>query len=107
MIPREAVDRIEAEGRGVILFIPGSVDLVRDLAFHSGAALPPARTDQGEVLREFGLGAQVIRDLGLRQIRILTNRPRRIAGLEGYGLEVVEQIVLREGDCARRPLATH
>ena len=54
--------------------------------------------DQGEVLREYGLGAQVLRDLGLRRIRLLTNRPRRIAGLEGYGLEVVEQMVVTEDE---------
>ncbi len=107
MIISEAVERIEQEGRGVILFIPGSLDLDRDLAFHSGDVVPAVRTEQGEVLREFGLGAQVLTDLGLRRIRILTNRPRRIAGLDGYGLEVVEQLTLREEDDSDRPRTTH
>jgi 3,4-dihydroxy 2-butanone 4-phosphate synthase / GTP cyclohydrolase II len=45
-------------------------------------------------LREYGLGAQVLADLGLRRIYVLTNRPRRLPSLEGYGLEVIEQIVV-------------
>ncbi len=92
----EAIARIETEGRGVILFLPGRLDLDRDLAFHIGDELPPRRpADQAEVLREYGVGAQVLADLGLGRIRLLTNRPRRIAGLDGYGLEVVEQLLLR------------
>jgi 3,4-dihydroxy 2-butanone 4-phosphate synthase/GTP cyclohydrolase II len=47
-----------------------------------------------EPLREFGLGAQVLVDLGLRKIRLLTNNPRKIAGLNGYGLDVVERVPL-------------
>jgi 3,4-dihydroxy 2-butanone 4-phosphate synthase/GTP cyclohydrolase II len=91
----EAIERIEAEGRGVILFLPGAVDLELDLAHHLGEDLPPRPvTAQGDVLREYGIGAQVLTDLGVRRIRLLTNRPRRIAGLEGFGLEIVEQLLL-------------
>jgi 3,4-dihydroxy 2-butanone 4-phosphate synthase/GTP cyclohydrolase II len=43
-------------------------------------------------LREYGLGAQILADLGLKTIRLLTNNPRKIVGLEGYGLEIVEQM---------------
>ncbi|WP_068775351.1 bifunctional 3,4-dihydroxy-2-butanone-4-phosphate synthase/GTP cyclohydrolase II [Paenibacillus sp. FJAT-26967] len=46
-------------------------------------------------LREYGVGAQILKDLGVRQMRLLTNNPRKITGLEGYGLEVVERVQIQ------------
>ena len=46
-------------------------------------------------LREYGLGAQILADLGLKTIRLLTNNPRKLVGLEGYGLEIVEQVPIK------------
>jgi 3,4-dihydroxy 2-butanone 4-phosphate synthase/GTP cyclohydrolase II len=43
-------------------------------------------------MRDYGIGAQILVDLGLRKIRLMTNNPRKIKGLEGYGIEVVERI---------------
>ena len=43
-------------------------------------------------LRDYGIGAQILTDLGVRKIRLLTNNPRKIIGLEGYGLEIVERL---------------
>ncbi|MCB9591593.1 MAG: 3,4-dihydroxy-2-butanone-4-phosphate synthase [Sandaracinaceae bacterium] len=95
----DVIAHIEGAGRGVIVFIPpADIDLDADLASRTGGKVRRRPMDQGEVLREYGLGAQVLRDLGLRRIRLLTNRPRRIAGLEGYGLEVVEQMVVTEDE---------
>lgn len=59
-------------------------------------------------LRDYGIGAQILADLGLKKIRLLTNNPRKIAGLEGYGLEVVERVALEisPGTCNQRYLTT-
>lgn len=46
-------------------------------------------------LRDYGIGAQILKDLGVRQIRLMTNNPRKIKGLEGYGLEVVERVPIQ------------
>jgi len=45
-------------------------------------------------LRDYGIGAQILRDLGLHKLRLLTNNPKKIIGLDGYGLEVVERVQL-------------
>src|SRR4029078_11250934 len=47
-------------------------------------------------LRDYGIGAQILVDLGLRSIRILTNNPKKIVGMEGYGLEVTDQIPIEQ-----------
>ncbi len=98
VVMSDVIARIESEGRGVIVFIPPptSIDLDRDLASITGRRVAAQPLERGEVLREYGIGAQVLSDLGLRRIRLLSNRPRRIAGLEGYGLEVVAQEVVSE-----------
>jgi 3,4-dihydroxy 2-butanone 4-phosphate synthase/GTP cyclohydrolase II len=46
-------------------------------------------------LRDYGLGAQILFDLGVRRFRFLTNNPKKVVGLEGYGLEMVEQVPIR------------
>ncbi len=50
----------------------------------------------GADLRDYGVGAQILHDLGVRKIRLLTNNPKKMIGLEGYGLEIVEQIPIRQ-----------
>jgi 3,4-dihydroxy 2-butanone 4-phosphate synthase/GTP cyclohydrolase II len=45
-------------------------------------------------LRNYGVGAQILNDLGVHEIRLITNNPRKIAGLKGYGLEVVDRVPL-------------
>ena len=89
---REAIRRIEAEKRGVIVYLPPRQGPAQELAQIAGTMPEPAHGDSP--LREFGLGAQVLADLGLHEIRLLTNNPRKIAGLSGFGLEVVDSVPL-------------
>jgi len=51
-------------------------------------------------LRDYGIGAQILADLGVRKMRLMTNNPKKIVGLEGYGLEVVEQVPILIEPCA-------
>ena len=51
---------------------------------------------------EIGLGAQILSDLNLRRIRLLTNHPRRVAALEGFGIEIVEQVPVAIGQAKAR-----
>jgi 3,4-dihydroxy 2-butanone 4-phosphate synthase/GTP cyclohydrolase II len=96
---REAIAAIEKAGAGVVLYIPPKGDLVRELDAITGSS-PAADGKRSEggghpwTLREFGLGAQVLADLGVQQLRLLTNSQLKIAGLTGFGLKVVESVAL-------------
>jgi 3,4-dihydroxy 2-butanone 4-phosphate synthase/GTP cyclohydrolase II len=94
----EAVRRIEQEGHGVVLYLPPRGGLLQDLEHYVGGGVRDglASTPSHEiVLREIGLGSQVLRDLGLRKLRLLTSRPSRVVAVDGFELEVVEQVLLR------------
>ena len=79
--------RIEREGRGVMLYIlpRGGHSFASELGAGSVEAGPV-----GAPLRDIGLGSQVLVQMGIQSIRLLTNNPRRLAGIEGYGIHVVE-----------------
>jgi 3,4-dihydroxy 2-butanone 4-phosphate synthase/GTP cyclohydrolase II len=89
---REAIAQIEKEGRGALVYIASRGDLRHELGAYTAMREAPPPTVGEAPLREFGLGAQVLADLGLQRIRLLTNNPRKIAGLHGFGLEVVERV---------------
>jgi 3,4-dihydroxy 2-butanone 4-phosphate synthase/GTP cyclohydrolase II len=95
VVANEAVWRIEQEGKGVILYIPPRTDMINDLRYHLGQVAPLPRADSETALREIGLGAQVLRDLGVRKMRLLTNQPRHVVAVSAYELEVVEQVQVR------------
>ena len=92
---REAIGAIEKAGAGVVLYIPPRGDLGRELAARAVPVDAEAhRAGATWTLREFGLGAQVLADLGVHQLRLLTNSQPKIAGLTGFGLTVVERVPL-------------
>ncbi|MCC6749531.1 MAG: 3,4-dihydroxy-2-butanone-4-phosphate synthase [Deltaproteobacteria bacterium] len=92
-----ALRQIEEAGAGVFVYVvPGRVDLVAQVEriARGAAALGGSAESHPPELRDFGLGAQVLLSLGLKRIRLMTDNPKRLVGLEGYGLEVVEQVSL-------------
>jgi 3,4-dihydroxy 2-butanone 4-phosphate synthase/GTP cyclohydrolase II len=100
---RAAIRLIEKEGRGVVVYLPPRGKTKQELdAYAASKSAPQSPSDHP--LREFGLGAQILADLGLEKIRILTGNPRKIAGLEGFGLEVLEHVPLTQ--LADAPAAT-
>lgn len=100
---RAAMGRIEKEGTGVLLYLNQEgrgIGLVNKLKAYrlqdSGKDTVQANLELGfkPDLRDYGIGAQILVDLGLRKIRLMTNNPRKIVGIDGYGLEVVERVSL-------------
>jgi 3,4-dihydroxy 2-butanone 4-phosphate synthase/GTP cyclohydrolase II len=82
---------IEEAGKGVLLYVfpRGRASILEELGGQRAEAAAPADGAEPR-LRHFGLGAQVLAHLGARRIRLLTNHPKRIVGVEGYGLHIVE-----------------
>ncbi len=95
---------IEEAGAGILLYVfpRGRASMVADFKGFAGASggaagagEPATKASRVPALTDFGLGAQVLAHLGARSVRLLTNNPRRIVGLGGYGIEVVECIPIR------------
>jgi 3,4-dihydroxy 2-butanone 4-phosphate synthase/GTP cyclohydrolase II len=97
-----AMTSIAAAGCGALIYLHQtskgfSVERMGDktlLAFHRDRRLPSLPESERKTQREIGIGAQILSDLNLRRIRLLTNHPRRVAALEGFGIEIVEHVAI-------------
>ena len=99
----QSLRRIAEEGRGAVIYLHQTslgftVETFKGqptLQFHKDRALPTLPENQRTRQRDVGIGAQILADLKLRRIRLLTNHPRRVAALEGYDIEITEHVPVR------------
>jgi 3,4-dihydroxy 2-butanone 4-phosphate synthase / GTP cyclohydrolase II len=97
---RASLRRIASEGVGAVIYLHqnslgfslAKVDGADTLEFHNEDSEQTTLEHQRTTQREIGIGAQILLDLNIRRIRLMTNHPRRVAALEGYGIEIVEHV---------------
>jgi len=94
---QDVVDAIIRRGRGVILYLPSREPMEIELtAATAEKGDAPRRRDREGEIREYGIGAQILLDLGVRRLQVISNNPHRLIGLEAWGFEETEQIPIEE-----------
>ncbi len=101
----KALEMIAEEGKGVLVYIMGhegrGIGIANKIKAYSlqekGFDTVEANEKMGYPadLRDYGIGVQILLDLGVRKMRLMTNNPRKIVALEGYGLEIVERVPIK------------
>ncbi len=94
---RKALQRVAEEGSGIVVLLRKTAsprDVVKQLVSLSTphASTPHPAGDEAQTLRTYGIGAQILTDLGVRKMRVLSGAPRKMQALSGFGLEVVEYV---------------
>ena len=97
-----AMQQVEAEGRGAVLYMKqegrgiGLLNKLRAYKLQQEEGMDTVEANEALGFRmdhrDYGIGCQILRDLGLRKLRLLTNNPTKRVGLAGYGLEIVERL---------------
>src|SRR5262249_40183694 len=101
----QAMEQVEQAGQGVILYMRqegrgiGLLSKLKAYQLQQAEGLDTVEANRrlgfGPDLRHYGIGAQILYDLGIRQIRLLTNNPKKVIGLDGYGLRIVERVPIQ------------
>jgi 3,4-dihydroxy 2-butanone 4-phosphate synthase/GTP cyclohydrolase II len=110
IVLEKSMEMVARAGRGAIIYLHQtskgfSVERVEErrlLSFHREQRDGSTAGKHSRTQRQIGIGAQILSDLKLRRLRLLTNHPRRLAALEGFGLEIVEQIPVTLSSAAQR-----
>ena len=98
-----AMERIAREGRGALVYLHQNglgygLEGERILVRQTDAVRPATAEGDSHMQYRAGIGAQILSDLGIKQVRLLTNRPRKVVGLDGFGVTIVEQTPITTGD---------
>ena len=114
----QAMQQIATVGKGVLLYMRqegrgiGLLNKLKAYKLQKDEGLDTVEANHalgfGPDLRHYGIGAQILHDLGVRQLRLLTNNPKKVVGLDGYGLRIVDRVPLQieSNDDNRRYLQT-
>lgn len=97
MVLDRSLEMIAAQGAGALIYLHQtskgfSVDEAQRLVFHREVRESATMAHQRKTQREIGVGAQILSDLNIHEIRLLTNHPKRVAALEGFGITITEQV---------------